>query len=264
MEDEDDWLGLDLSGDQPTIKSNAGHNQKHELDKYAEEAKRGLQMVGEGEEHVIAGWLVYGAALNKGRGDFLSDEQFGQWKEKSVFPNLGITKPKWDDEAAAMWAAEDPDLLYRILEENPRIRTVRGAHDKWKKDNPKPKPPKGVVPTDPNLRLPTEEEAKRIKNLKDRAASTEYEPEKQAVQKKLDKLKESGIDVNSVVDQAEEDAERDAYYNEKQQRDALARKIADHLYRTKDVDTIKSLILNVFPSIEDLQKAESIYINGAN
>ena len=29
---------------------------------------------------------------------------------------------------AAMWAAENTDLMYEIMEENPRIKTVRGAH----------------------------------------------------------------------------------------------------------------------------------------
>jgi hypothetical protein len=253
---------------------NLGHNRKKELDKCVEDALLGLQMVKQGEADTIAGWIAYGAALNEGRELFPGNLEFGQWKhsngicdnrcqECKPLDQVGPTQPLHQDVQAAMWAAEDPDRLYRILEENPKVTTVRGAHAKWKKDNLK-KVPKGVVPTDPNLRLPTEEEAKRIKNLKDRAASTGSEPEKQAVQSKLEKLKESGVDVNSVMDQAGEDREREQYFAEKQQRDVVARRIADYLYQTGDVDTIKSLVLNVFPSIEELQKAESIYINGEN
>jgi hypothetical protein len=33
---------------------------------------------------------------------------------------------------AAMWAAENTDLMYEIMEDNPRIKTVRGAHSKYK------------------------------------------------------------------------------------------------------------------------------------
>lgn len=84
-----------------------------------------------GEADTIAGWLAYGAALNEGRAMFPSDEQFGQWKEKSVFPNLGITKPKWDDEAAAMWAAGNPAQFEEAKAEG-NARTVRGIHAKWK------------------------------------------------------------------------------------------------------------------------------------
>jgi hypothetical protein len=258
-EDELDWLGVDLTGNQPTIKSNAGHNQQAELDEYAEEARRGLQMVGEGEDHVIAGWLAYGAALNKGRKMFPSNEQFGEWIVRSNLEQTGHRM----DRVAAMWAAEEPDLLYSILEENPKIRTVRGAHAKWKKDNPPPKPPKAGTSTDPNLRLPTEEEAKRIRNLKDRAASTNSEPEREAVQKRLEKLKEEGIDVDSVVDQKGEDAERDAYFNEKKHREQLATAIAEEFIRTGNKRLIRHFILVAYPKTDELEQFAKDHCKGA-
>jgi hypothetical protein len=257
-EDELDWLGVDLSGNQPTIKSNAGHNQQAELDEYAEEARRGLQMVGEGEGHVIAGWLTYGAALTKGRKRFPSNNLFHEWKL-----SLQLATTSRNDEAAAMWAAEDPDLLYRILEENPKVRSVRGAHAKWKKDNQPSKPPKAGTSTDPNLRLPTEEEAKRIRNLKDRAASTNSEPEREAVQKRLEKLKEEGIDVDSVVDQKGEDAERDAYFNEKKHREQLATAIAEEFIRTGNKRLIRHFILVAYPKTDELEQFAKDHCKGA-
>lgn len=268
MDDEEfaDWLGVDLSGRQPSIKSNAGHNQQVELDKYAEDARHGLAMVKKGEDDVISGWLTYGEALNKGRSRFGEDDDynFGKWKQANVYSNLEESfaiHPA--DEAAAMWAAEDPDRMYKVLEENPKIRTVRGAHAKWNKDNPPPKPPKGVVPTNPNLRLPTEDEAKRIKNLKDRAASTTSEPEKEAVQRKLEKLKEGGVDVDSVVDQKGEDEERDAYFREKLHREQLATAIAEEFIRTGNVRLIRHLVLVAYPNTEELEQFAEDQCKGA-
>jgi len=160
-----------------------------------------------------------------------------------------------------MWAAGYPEQFEQMREKYPKVRTVRGWHDKWKKES---RPTTvSVVPTDTSLRLPDEKEAQRIRNLKDRAASTDSPAEREAVESKLNKYRDEGVDVDAVVDQEQEDEGRKQYYEEKQQRDVIARRIADHLYQTRDVDTIKSLILSVFPNIEALQKAESIYIDGA-
>jgi len=125
-----DWIGVDLSGNQPTIKSNAGHNHKHELDKYAEEARLGLNMVEEGEDHTIAGWITYGNALNKGRAEFPSDEQFGQWVREQQLAGHSV----WEDRAAAMWAAANPEQFEQMREKYPNVRTLRGSHAKWKKE----------------------------------------------------------------------------------------------------------------------------------
>ena len=254
-EEDTSWLNVDLSGVRPEIVSSAGHNQKSELDKIVEDALRGLGLVSDGEETAIQGWIIYGAALNKGRELFPSDEQFGQW----VSANLAVTHDH--DRAAAMWAAAKPGQFEQMREKYPKVRTVRGWHAKWKKEIKTTTV--SVVPTDTSLRLPDDKEAKRIKSLKDRAASTNSTAERENVESKLNKYREEGIDVDAVVDQEQEDEGRDQYYEEKQQRDVVARRIADHLYRTRDVDTIKSLILSVFPNIEDLRKAESIYIDGA-
>ena len=258
--DDDEYaelLGLDLTGRQPSVRSNAGHNQQVELDKYAEEARRGLAMVTQGENDVISGWLQYGAALNDGREVFPGDTEFGQWVALSQLDTADRM-----DRAAAMWAAEDPDRMYKVLEENPKIRTVRGAHAKWKKDNPEPKKPKSGASTDPNLRLPTEEEAKRIRNMKDRIASTDSEPEKEAVQKKLEKLKESGIDVDSVVSQEEEDSEREAYRNKQRPLDYMANEIARILIDTKDYSFVAALAKAAYPKDGELEQAYEIITEG--
>lgn len=251
MEDNEGWLGIDFSGVRPVINSQAGHNQKSELDTIVEDALRGLAMVKQGEEQTIAGWIAYGVALNKGRAMFPSNEQFGQWV---VSNNLMGTNDM--DRLGAMWAAEDPDRLYKILEQNPKVTTVRGAHAKWKKDQ---KPSFGVVPTDPNLRLPDQKEAERIKNLKDRAASTDSEAEKEAVQRKLDKYKEQGVDVDAVVDQKQEDQNRDEYFREKATRDEIAIRIATKLVEQANIRVIKTLVLHAFPNTEELEQAELDY-----
>ena len=77
--------------------------------------------------------MTYGKALNKGRGLFYDDDKgFGKWKQEKIYSinliNLIKEIPYHLDEQAAMWAAENTDLMYEIMEENPRIKTVRGAH----------------------------------------------------------------------------------------------------------------------------------------
>jgi hypothetical protein len=131
-----------------------------------------------------------------------------------------------------------------------------GWHDKWKKDQ---KPTVGVVPTDSNLRLPDQKEAERIKNLKDRQASTDSEAEKEAVQRKLDKYKEQGVDVDAVVDQKQEDQNRDEYFREKATRDEIAIRIATKLVEQANIRVIKTLVLHAFPNTEELEQAELDY-----
>jgi hypothetical protein len=253
-DDEDtDWLNLDLSGVRPEIKGNAGHNQMSELDQIAQEMKRGLNLVAEGEEAATQGWLIYGVARNKGRAKFPvgDNKRFNEWLANT---NLVFVHP--NDAAAASWAASNPEQFEQMREKYPNVRTVRGWHDKWKKDQ---KPTVGVVPTDSNLRLPDQKEAERIKNLKDRQASTDSEAEKEAVQRKLDKYKEQGVDVDAVVDQKQEDQNRDEYFREKATRDEIAIRIATKLVEQANIRVIKTLVLHAFPNTEELEQAELDY-----
>ena len=131
MDDDEGYLGVDLSGRQPIVRQatpSTGHNSRQlELDKIVAEAVRGLKVVEEGEARVIEGWLIYGAALNVGRKKFDGDLEFGQW-----VADQQLDGPNDMERLAAMWAAENTDLMHKIMEDHPRIKTVRGAHAKHK------------------------------------------------------------------------------------------------------------------------------------
>ena len=46
-----------------------------------------------------------------------ADYNFGKWKKANIYsPNLG-KEVHCDDEQAAMWAAENTDLMHKIMEE---------------------------------------------------------------------------------------------------------------------------------------------------
>lgn len=166
-----------VTGDAMQIKGT--QKMKHDvaltpLGVLAEEARRGLKMVAQGEDQTIAGWLVYGAALNKGRKMFPSNNQFHDWKVSS---QLATTSR--DDEAAAMWAAEWPDDFAATRKANPRVRTVRGLHAKFKEAaKPTPKVEREV----PNL-----DEIRVMEKLKvviDHPSTPEHQ--RAAAQRKLD------------------------------------------------------------------------------
>jgi len=108
-------------------------------------------------------------------------------------------------------------------------------------------------------RKATQEEEKRIRNMKDRAASTDSEAERIAVQKKLDKYRDEGVDVDAVMDQKEEDQEREGYFREKQNREGIALRLATKLIEQGNTRVIKSLVLSAFPSEAQLLQAERDY-----
>lgn len=108
-------------------------------------------------------------------------------------------------------------------------------------------------------RKATQEEEKRIRNMKDRAASTDSEAERIAVQKKLDKYRDEGVDVDAVMDQKEEDQEREGYFREKQNREEIALRLATKLIEQGNTRVIKSLVLSAFPSEAQLLQAERDY-----
>jgi len=131
VEDKGEWLDVDVSGRQPVVRQatpSVGHNSRQlELDKIAAEAVRGLKVVEDGEAKTTEGWVIYGAALNVGREKFDGDLEFGQW-----IALCQLDTADRHDRSAAMWAAENTDLMHTIMEDNPRIKTVRGAHAKYK------------------------------------------------------------------------------------------------------------------------------------
>jgi len=111
-----------------------GHNELTvRLGMLANDAQVALERVANGEGEAIDGWFAYGAALNEGRALFPSDEQFGQWVERSVSDNLSVT-PNDHERAAAMWAAANPDDFAEARAAG-NARTVRGIHAKWNEIN---------------------------------------------------------------------------------------------------------------------------------
>lgn len=84
--------------------------------------REGLRQVAEGEDKVIGGWLLYGAALNEGRKMFPSNNMFHDWKVSSQ-----LATASRDDEAAAMWAAGNRDDFREMRRLHPKVRNVRGG-----------------------------------------------------------------------------------------------------------------------------------------
>jgi hypothetical protein len=109
-----------------------GHNERsYRLDVLAEEARKGLASVAQGEDDTLAGWLAYGHALNEGRALFPADRQFGEWVQSANLAEWN-GKPVHDhDRAAAMWAAANSDQFDEARAAG-SARTVRGIHAKWK------------------------------------------------------------------------------------------------------------------------------------
>lgn len=128
------------------------------LSALANVARQGLQLVAEGEDRTVDGWLMYGRALNMGREEFPKgdDRRFSAWVadcnlQFEVCPN---------DRAAAIWAAEDTLRFDATRTANPRVRTVRGLHAKWKEaQRPAPK-------VKPVYEEPTEAERETVRKLK--------------------------------------------------------------------------------------------------
>jgi len=207
-----------------------GHNSG-ELKRIAEEAQLGLATVYKGEEDTIDGWLQYGAALNEGREMFPSNEKFGQWV---VSANLSGTGDH--DRAAAMWAAANQDEFFEIKADNPKVRTVRGLHAKWKEKK-------------------TEEKSDKVEKLVQRQRSTTSEGEKNAVQEQLDKMESSGVDVGKVISRM--DAQDVGTQIEK--KSFVAYEIVDLIYGKKDL--IASCLIGLAKNEKQLEKMKEM-LNG--
>ena len=202
---EEDFLGLDLSGPNPKFKDETtegiGHNS---LVSVVEKAKTALARIQRGEGITWEGWRDYGVALNEGKSVFKDDDKgFGQWivsegLDKLPNSNLLIEKSVvWEERAAAMWIASSPEEEQQALLLFPNARTPRGLHAKWK-DRPKEKPDEK-----------TKETISRLKDKVNDSATTE--PERQAIQKKLDKFEKQGIDINFKTEEEKEQTEEEEH-----------------------------------------------------
>lgn len=265
MDDDEGWLGLDLNGRQPKFTESAGGTGHNSLVSVVQNAREALNRVYAGEEMSWEAWRDYGEALNEGREAFPSDEEFGKWVvseglDKFVCRNLRHTKVVLRDErAAAMWIASKPEEEQEAISLFPNARTPRGLYTKWlaeiKKREDKPS-------SNPNLRPPDEKEEKRIRNLKDRAASTDSESERDAALNQIAKMKEDGINVDMVMDQKGEDEERDEYFDEQRIRKGIAERLAKHFLDKKSLRHIRHLVLVAYPETEDLEQFELDILEG--
>lgn len=145
-------------------------------------AREGLRQVAAGETKAMDGWLVYGAALNKGRELFANggqgDKDFGAW-----IVGHQLDGPNDMERLAAMWTATNPNDFEATRKANPRVRTVRGIHAKWKEDQKggKPKPVQRRAATIDDLRR-----VERLRALRDDPAASEGE--RVNAQSKLDAI----------------------------------------------------------------------------
>jgi len=216
---------LILKSEKGEVMSSIGHNS-HIIRK----AQDGLAKIGQGDELAEEGWLQYGEALNEGREMFPSDEQFGRW----VNANLADTHPH--DRLAAMWAAKDLDRYQRVKEKYyPKVKTIRGLHAKWKKEQ-------------------TEEKRGKVEKLVERQRSTNSEGEKQAIQQQLDKMKSDGVDVDKVVaklDKGDDEAQIE-------RKRSVAREIVE-LVRDKPA-LITSCLVALAKDEKQLEKLKEIFL----
>lgn len=144
MGDEGGFLGIDTNGRQPVVRQttpSVGHNSEaliigrvkstiDSLIKLEGEHEEALQVLvdnQEGEREKLL--LVLGRQLFEGRKG-KSDENYGKWVSNN-FPNLLDTVNAME-QAAILWAAGFPEQHQEMLDKNPRVRTTRGLHEKWK------------------------------------------------------------------------------------------------------------------------------------
>ena len=103
-------------------------NNHNDLNAAAEKA---INKITTGEKRTFEGWLEYGAVLLRGRKAYPGDAEFGQWKIL-VLACCGEFRPHAEEEAAAIWAAENPELFQKVREKFSSTRTVRGLYGKYK------------------------------------------------------------------------------------------------------------------------------------
>jgi hypothetical protein len=105
-------------------------------------------------------------------------------------------------------------------------------------------------------RKATKEEAERIAKLKSLGERSEAEASN--VERKLDKYREQGIDVDAVKSQKEKDNAREAYREQQRPLQEMADEIARVLIDTKDYKWVATIALAAFPKDGELENAHRI------
>ena len=105
-------------------------------------------------------------------------------------------------------------------------------------------------------RKATKEEAEKIAKLKSLGERSEAEAGN--VERKLDKYREQGIDVEAVKSEKEKDNAKEAYREKYEPLKEMAREIAQILINTKDYDFVASIALAAYPRDGELERAYNI------
>lgn len=106
-------------------------------------------------------------------------------------------------------------------------------------------------------RKATSEEAERIAKLKSLGERSSAESDN--VERKLDKYREQGIDVEAVKSQGQKDLEREQYRKENRSREELSSEIAKILVDSKDYKAVAALANAAYPRNGELEKAHKIF-----
>lgn len=106
-------------------------------------------------------------------------------------------------------------------------------------------------------RKATSEEAGRIAKLKSLGERSSAESDN--VERKLDKYREQGIDVDAVKSQGQKDLEREQYRKENRSREELSSEIAKILIDSKDYKAVAALANAAYPRNGELEKAHKIF-----
>ncbi len=105
-------------------------------------------------------------------------------------------------------------------------------------------------------RKATKEEAEKIAKLKSLGERSEAEAGN--VERKLDKYREQGIDVDAVKSEKEKDNAKEAYREKYEPLKEMAREIAQILIDTKDYNLVASIALAAYPRDGELERAYNI------
>jgi transcriptional regulator with XRE-family HTH domain len=105
-------------------------------------------------------------------------------------------------------------------------------------------------------RKATKEEADKIAKLKSLGERSEAEAGN--VERKLDKYREQGIDVEAVKSEKEKDNAKEAYREKYEPLKEMAREIAQILIDTKDYNLVASIALAAYPRDGELERAYNI------
>jgi transcriptional regulator with XRE-family HTH domain len=105
-------------------------------------------------------------------------------------------------------------------------------------------------------RKATKEEAEKIAKLKSLGERSEAEAGN--VERKLDRYREQGIDVDAVKSEKEKDNAKEAYREKYEPLKEMAREIAQILIDTKDYNLVASIALAAYPRDGELERAYNI------